>query len=116
MADSLPSLALLLDLVRDERSKQIALFDALDNKAGIVLGFAGSGAPFNPWPQPRHCSLLVVSLERCEETVMTQRADQEPEEAQEPPKPPDPQPDLNLIGYFERGYPGPRRTTDRGRD
>lgn len=37
----LPSLTTLLELVRDERSKQIAHFDALDNKSGISLGFSG---------------------------------------------------------------------------
>lgn len=37
----LPSLDILLEVVREERTKQIAHFDALDNKAGIVLGFAG---------------------------------------------------------------------------
>lgn len=54
MAVRLPSLALLLDLVQGERDKQLAHFDALDNKAGIVLGFSGLlitlapdvGAPF----------------------------------------------------------------------
>ena len=35
------SLDTLLEFVRDERTKQIEHFDALDNKAGIVLGFAG---------------------------------------------------------------------------
>lgn len=37
----LPSLDTLLEIVRDEREKQISHFDALDGKAGIVLGFAG---------------------------------------------------------------------------
>ncbi len=41
MNDRLPSLDLLLDLVQQERNKQLAHLDALDNKAGIVLGFAG---------------------------------------------------------------------------
>lgn len=41
MADRLPSLALLLELVQAERDKQLAHFDALDGKAGIVLGFSG---------------------------------------------------------------------------
>lgn len=41
MGDRLPSLTLLLDLSQGEREKQLAHFDALDAKAGIVLGFAG---------------------------------------------------------------------------
>lgn len=41
MVDRLPSLDLLLDLVQAERGKQLAHFDALDNKAGIVLAFSG---------------------------------------------------------------------------
>lgn len=41
MNDRLPSLELLLDLVQRERDKQLTHLDALDNKAGIVLGFAG---------------------------------------------------------------------------
>ena len=41
MNDRLPSLDLLLELVEREREKQLAHLDALDNKAGIVLGFAG---------------------------------------------------------------------------
>lgn len=36
------SLDLLLDTVRTERSAQLSHFDALDSKAGIVLGFAGA--------------------------------------------------------------------------
>lgn|GEM_PF-3033237 len=34
-------LDLLLGLVQQERDKQLAHLDALDNKAGIILGFAG---------------------------------------------------------------------------
>lgn len=41
MVDRLPSLNLLLDVVQSERDKQLAHFDALDNKAGIVLAFSG---------------------------------------------------------------------------
>lgn len=41
MADRLPSLDILLELVQSERDKQLAHFDALDNKAGIVLAFSG---------------------------------------------------------------------------
>lgn len=41
MNERLPSLDLLLELVQREREKQLAHLDALDNKAGIVLGFAG---------------------------------------------------------------------------
>jgi len=36
MTERLPSLDLLLDLVRAERDQQFAHFDALDAKAGIV--------------------------------------------------------------------------------
>lgn len=41
MTDRLLSLNLLLDLVQRERDKQLAHLEALDNKAGIALGFAG---------------------------------------------------------------------------
>lgn len=41
MDPGLPSLDLLLSLVRDERERQLAHFDALDAKAGAALGFAG---------------------------------------------------------------------------
>lgn len=41
MIDRLPSLDILLELVQSERHKQLAHFDALDNKAGIVLAFSG---------------------------------------------------------------------------
>lgn len=40
MAESNASALLLLDLIRQEREKQRAHFDALDNKAGLVVGFA----------------------------------------------------------------------------
>jgi len=36
------SLDLLLDTVRQERAAQLSHFDALDSKAGIVLGFAAA--------------------------------------------------------------------------
>jgi len=36
------SLDLLLDAVRQERAAQLSHFDALDSKAGIVLGFAAA--------------------------------------------------------------------------
>lgn len=41
MSERLPSLDLLLELVQAERDKQLGHLDALDSKAGIVLGFAG---------------------------------------------------------------------------
>jgi hypothetical protein len=41
MTERLPSLNLLLELIQAERDKQLKHFDALDNKAGIVLGFGG---------------------------------------------------------------------------
>lgn len=37
-----PSLDLPLELVQVERDKRLGHFDALDGKAGIVLGFSGS--------------------------------------------------------------------------
>ena len=37
----LPSLGLLVEAVRDERAERRAHLDAMDSKAGIVLGFAG---------------------------------------------------------------------------
>ena len=48
MAERLPSLPLLLDLVQAERDKQLGHFDALDTKAGSVLGFAGLLITFAP--------------------------------------------------------------------
>jgi hypothetical protein len=36
--------------------------------------------------------------------------DQPHDEPQSPPEPPEPRPDLELIGYLERGYAGPRET------
>lgn len=41
MADRLPSLHLLLEVVEAERDKQLSHFDAVDNKAGMVLAFSG---------------------------------------------------------------------------
>src|SRR5437868_4176238 len=42
------SLDLLLDCVRREREAQLAHFDALDSKAGILLGFAGGLIALSP--------------------------------------------------------------------
>ena len=39
---------------------------------------------------------------------MSERAQDEAPQAPQPPDPPEPQPDLSLIGYYERGYTGPR--------
>lgn len=41
VSNGLPSLDLLLQLVQAERNKQLQHFDALDAKAGIIIGFAG---------------------------------------------------------------------------
>jgi hypothetical protein len=41
MPTSLPSLEILLDLNRAEREIQLTHFEALDAKAGVVLGFSG---------------------------------------------------------------------------
>jgi hypothetical protein len=38
---AMPSLDLILEQVRDERAGQLSHADALDGKAGLVLGFAG---------------------------------------------------------------------------
>ena len=48
MAERLPSLPLLLDLVQAERDKQVRHFDSLDGRAGSVLGFAGLLITFAP--------------------------------------------------------------------
>ena len=52
----LPSLDLVLSLLRDSREQRRAHFDALDQKAGIALGFAGvlvtlSPSVAGPWRQ-----------------------------------------------------------------
>lgn len=41
MSNGLPSLDLLLQLVQAERDKQLQHFDALDAKAGVIVGFTG---------------------------------------------------------------------------
>jgi hypothetical protein len=41
MVDRSPSLNVLPEFVQSERDKQLAHFDALDSKAGIVLAFSG---------------------------------------------------------------------------
>jgi hypothetical protein len=41
MVERLPSLEFLLELVQAERDKQLGHLDALDGKAGIILGFSG---------------------------------------------------------------------------
>ncbi len=41
MSTGLPSLDLLLRLVQAERDKQLQHFDALDAKAGVIVGFTG---------------------------------------------------------------------------
>lgn len=43
-----PALAELLEVARSERDKQLAHFDSLDNKAGLVVGFAGLLIPLTP--------------------------------------------------------------------
>ena len=48
MVNRLPSLDILLELVQSERDKQLAHFDALDNKAGIVLAFSGLSVTLAP--------------------------------------------------------------------
>jgi hypothetical protein len=58
------SLDLLLDCVRREREAQLAHFDALDSKAGILLGFAGGLIALSPdipsWA--RNVSLPLLGL------------------------------------------------------
>lgn len=46
--DDVDSLNLLLDTAKAERSAQLAHFDALDAKAGVVLGFAGALIALSP--------------------------------------------------------------------
>jgi hypothetical protein len=63
MAQKLPSLELLYELSQAERDSQLTHFDALDTKAGIVLGFAGvlmalSGTSSGLW----HAAALAASL------------------------------------------------------
>jgi hypothetical protein len=41
VAEGLPSLDLIVSRVEDQLEHQLRHFDGLDNKAGIVLGFAG---------------------------------------------------------------------------
>ena len=42
------SITLVKEIVRDERSAQLAHFDALDTKAGVILGFAGVLVALSP--------------------------------------------------------------------
>jgi hypothetical protein len=42
VAKRLPSLALISDIVRDERATQNLHFQALDTKAGVILGFSSA--------------------------------------------------------------------------
>jgi hypothetical protein len=42
------SLALVKEVVRDERAAQLTHFDALDTKAGVILGFAGALIALSP--------------------------------------------------------------------
>ncbi len=39
--ERMPSLGLILDTFERERDRQLSHFDAVDTKAGVVLGFAG---------------------------------------------------------------------------
>jgi hypothetical protein len=48
MSSRLPSLNEILEEVRAEREGQNAHFDALDSKAGILLGFAGALVALTP--------------------------------------------------------------------
>ena len=42
------SITLVKEIVRDERSAQLTHFDALDTKAGVILGFAGALVALSP--------------------------------------------------------------------
>ena len=42
------SLGLVKEIVRDERAAQLTHFDALDTKAGVILGFAGALVALSP--------------------------------------------------------------------
>ncbi|MGH2596912.1 MAG: hypothetical protein ACRDH7_13220 [Actinomycetota bacterium] len=46
--DRVRSLGLVKEVVRDERAAQLSHFDALDTKAGIILGFAGALIALSP--------------------------------------------------------------------
>ena len=68
MVDRLASLDFLLELVQSERDKQLAHFEALDNKAGIVLAFSGlliTLAPDVPMVFRVLGSLQRSSVRRC---------------------------------------------------
>jgi hypothetical protein len=58
MPRRLPSLDAILEEVRSERQAQLRHFDALDAKAGIILGFAGALVALAP------VGSLVVDLGR----------------------------------------------------
>lgn len=45
--ERMPSLGLILDTFERERDRQLSDFDAVDTKAGVVLGFAGVIAAFS---------------------------------------------------------------------
>jgi hypothetical protein len=49
------SLGVVEEVVRSERAAQLQYFDALDAKAGVMLGFAGALAAL----APRHVNLVV---------------------------------------------------------
>jgi hypothetical protein len=55
--EGIRSLDLVLEEVRSERDLQLSHFDAIDTKAGIVLGFAGALVALAP---PRAELLLVL--------------------------------------------------------
>lgn len=59
------SLDVLLDCVRTEREAQLAHFDALDSKAGILLGFAGALIALSPnvdrWTRAVSLPLLALA-------------------------------------------------------
>ena len=42
------SIALVKEIVRDERTAQLTHFDALDTKAGVIPGFAGALVALSP--------------------------------------------------------------------
>ena len=58
------SLRLLFETVQAERQRQLAHFDALDGKAGVLLGFAGVELALTPaiaWPARLAALTLLVA-------------------------------------------------------
>ncbi len=46
---------IVADEVRSERAAQLGHFDAVETKAGVLLGFAGAITALSPSLLPSHC-------------------------------------------------------------